>query len=410
MLVYGASERSRVNMPCVHYKFFSKLTHDTVIFDGLHITLADLKRQIMSREKLKCCELRITNDQTNEEYSDNADIIPSYTMVSVRRIPGTGVKSTYNRRGSNWSEPSSGSSRAQMNGCSLSLEQLFKTENLAEANASEEDKIKAVMFQSSRCYYTVNEALKLVGGLPPNYVCFNCGIPGHHIRNCPKSRDPTFVGGKRIRRSAGIPVSFLVEVDDPNMKGVMLSSSGKHVIPIINAEAYASQKKENPPFFPQNESSSSTSGEDAVPDDFLCRICKDLITDAVMTPCCSNSYCDDCIRTCLLDSDEHVCPTCKQSNVSPDALNINMFLRQELNRFKNSVAGSVFSHHRKPLKSQSACSSTSPSISHRSSSPASGPNSSRTNIPSGKRGRELSENDDEDNGSRPLKKTKHAAV
>ncbi|XP_057194944.1 E3 ubiquitin-protein ligase RBBP6-like [Triplophysa rosa] len=148
-----------------------------------------------------------------------------------------------------------------VNRSSLSLEQLFKTENLAEANASEEDKIKAVMFQSSRCYYSTNEALKLVGGLPPNYVCRICGIPGHHIRNCPKSRDSTFVGGKRIRRSAGIPVSFLMEVDDPNMKGVMLSSSGKHVIPIINAEVYASQKKDRPPFIPQNESSSLTSSE-----------------------------------------------------------------------------------------------------------------------------------------------------
>ncbi|KAI7813764.1 E3 ubiquitin-protein ligase RBBP6, partial [Triplophysa rosa] len=113
------------------------------------------------------------------------------------------------------------------------------------------------------------------------------------------------------------------------------------------------------------------------------------------------------IRTCLLDSDEHVCPTYKRSYVSPDALNINMFLRQEVNRFKNRVEGSGFSHHRKPLHSQSACSSTSPSLSHRSSSSASEPHSSRTNLPSGKRRRDLSENDDEDNGS---KKTKHAAL
>ncbi|XP_057194257.1 E3 ubiquitin-protein ligase RBBP6-like [Triplophysa rosa] len=99
-------------MPCVHYKFFSKLTHDTVIFDGLHITLGDLKRQIMRREKLKRCDLSITNDQTNEEYTDDAGIIPSYTMVTVRRIPGTGVKSTYDRHANKWSEPSSGSSKA----------------------------------------------------------------------------------------------------------------------------------------------------------------------------------------------------------------------------------------------------------------------------------------------------------
>lgn len=34
------------------------------------------------------------------------------------------------------------------------------------------------------------------------------------------------------------------------------------------------------------------------------------------------------IRTALLDSDQHTCPTCKQSNVSPDTLIANKFLRQ----------------------------------------------------------------------------------
>lgn len=123
---------------------------------------------------------------------------------------------------------------------------------------------------------------------------------------------------------------------------------------VLFSEAYATEKNGTPPFLPQNESSSSTSDDDPVPDAFLCQICRGLMTDAVMTPCCSNSYCDECeslpkqifpqkvcwtvenicdrldagIRTCLLDSDEHVCPTCKQSHVSPDALNMNTFLRQ----------------------------------------------------------------------------------
>lgn len=55
-------------MSCVHYKFSSKLNYDTVTFDGLNITLADLKRQIMGRERLKAvdCGLQITNAQTKE--------------------------------------------------------------------------------------------------------------------------------------------------------------------------------------------------------------------------------------------------------------------------------------------------------------------------------------------------------
>lgn len=55
-------------MSCVHYKFSSKLNYDTVTFDGLHISLADLKKQIMGRERLKAsdCDLQITNAQTQE--------------------------------------------------------------------------------------------------------------------------------------------------------------------------------------------------------------------------------------------------------------------------------------------------------------------------------------------------------
>ncbi|KAK4805856.1 hypothetical protein QYF61_025723 [Mycteria americana] len=55
-------------MSCVHYKFSSKMSYDTVTFNGLHISLCDLKRQIMIREKLKVanCDLQITNAQTKE--------------------------------------------------------------------------------------------------------------------------------------------------------------------------------------------------------------------------------------------------------------------------------------------------------------------------------------------------------
>ncbi|KAK6301149.1 hypothetical protein J4Q44_G00292470 [Coregonus suidteri] len=45
--------------------------------------------------------------------------------------------------------------------------------------------------------------------------------------------------------------------------------------------------------------------------------------------------CLEGIRTNLLDSEEHTCFTCKQSDVSPDALIANKFLRQAVNNFKN---------------------------------------------------------------------------
>ncbi|XP_013880279.1 E3 ubiquitin-protein ligase RBBP6 [Austrofundulus limnaeus] len=80
----------------IHYKFSSKLSYDTAVFDGLHVTLSDLKRQIMSREKLRAgdCDLQITNAQTKEEYTDDEGLIPKGSSVIVRRIPTIGGRSS----------------------------------------------------------------------------------------------------------------------------------------------------------------------------------------------------------------------------------------------------------------------------------------------------------------------------
>lgn len=58
-------------------------------------------------------------------------------------------------------------------------------------------------------------------------------------------------------------------------------------------QAYAIGKKEKPPFIPQ-ENPKLEAEADPVPDELLCLICHDLLTDAVVIPCCGNSYCDDC--------------------------------------------------------------------------------------------------------------------
>uniref|UniRef100_A0A3B3VMB2 RB binding protein 6, ubiquitin ligase n=1 Tax=Poecilia latipinna TaxID=48699 RepID=A0A3B3VMB2_9TELE len=186
--------------------------------------------------------------------------------------------------------------------------------------------LSIVMMNQSSCEMMKMNS-KLGPTLPENYSCYRCGNGGHHIRNCPGSGDKNFEAPPRIKKSTGIPRSFMVEVDDPNIKGVMLTSCGRYAIPAIDAEAYAVGKKEKPPFIPQ-EQPKCEEKEEPIPDELLCLICHDLLSDAVVIPCCGNSYCDDCIRTALLESETHVCPTCGQSDVSPDTLIANKFLRQ----------------------------------------------------------------------------------
>lgn len=56
-------------MSCIHYKFRSALEYDTITFDGLSISLADLKHSIITQKKFgknTDFDLEVTNAQTKE--------------------------------------------------------------------------------------------------------------------------------------------------------------------------------------------------------------------------------------------------------------------------------------------------------------------------------------------------------
>lgn len=79
-------------MSSVHYKFKSCLQYDTVTFDGLHISLIDLKKAIIQQKKLgKSTEfdLQITNAQSKQRYIYDEDLIPKNASVIVTRVPIT---------------------------------------------------------------------------------------------------------------------------------------------------------------------------------------------------------------------------------------------------------------------------------------------------------------------------------
>lgn len=68
----------------VHYKFKSALDFDTITFDGLHISVSDLKRAIMQQKRLgKTAEfdLQITNAQTKEGKFTGGNY-PHYSFIN----------------------------------------------------------------------------------------------------------------------------------------------------------------------------------------------------------------------------------------------------------------------------------------------------------------------------------------
>ncbi|XP_053966531.1 E3 ubiquitin-protein ligase RBBP6 [Anastrepha ludens] len=281
----------------VHYKFKSALDFDTVTFDGLNISVGDLKRAIIHQKRLGKVtdfDLQITNAQTKEEYQEDSALIPKNTSLIIARIPISQPKKVWNPQNIEKTQQTRTLARADGNSLDLS-----------KMKGSEEDKILEMMIQSTADYdpksYHRIRGHSQVGEVPSTYRCNRCKKTGHWIKNCPYNL------GKEhsdVKRNTGIPRSFL-DKDDKD-------TAVDFPEPTVAIES----KKE-------------------IPEDLICSICKDLFVDAVMIPCCGSSFCDDCVRSALLESEDNECPDCKEKGCSPGSLIPNRFLRNSVNAFKN---------------------------------------------------------------------------
>ncbi|XP_022223846.2 E3 ubiquitin-protein ligase RBBP6 [Drosophila obscura] len=283
----------------VHYKFKSTLNFDTITFDGLHISVGDLKREIVQQKRLGKIidfDLQITNAQTKEEYKDDGVLIPKNTTLIISRIP----LAHPTKKG--WEPPAENAAPVP----SSNKQESFNID-LSKMQGTEEDKIHAMMMQSTVDYdpktYHRIKGQSQVGEVPASYRCNKCKKTGHWIKNCP------YTAGKdqfEVKRNTGIPRSFRDKTDTATEE-----EAAMFVMP-------AEQSQE-------------------IPEDLICGICRDIFVDAVMIPCCGSSFCDDCVRNSLLESEESECPDCKEKNCSPGSLIPNRFLRNSVNAFKNET-------------------------------------------------------------------------
>lgn len=149
---------------------------------------------------------------------------------------------------------------------------------------------------------------------PPNYVCFRCGQRGHWIKLCPTNGDPNF-DNYRWKRSMGIP-STQISIGAANVPGTMMDRHGNLVVRTVDYNAVQRGRLDT----------LQAPKETKIPPELTCSICKELMKDAVVIPCCGKSFCDDCIREHLLEN-EFTCPACNETDVSPDTLMPNKTLR-----------------------------------------------------------------------------------
>ncbi|XP_017768418.1 PREDICTED: E3 ubiquitin-protein ligase RBBP6 isoform X2 [Nicrophorus vespilloides] len=309
----------------VHYKFKSALEYDTITFDGLHISVKDLKNAIVQQKRIgknTDFDLQVTNAQTKEVYEDDQTLIPKNTSLLIARIP-LAVQSK-SKTWEGYGNDTNLTPRNDEGGPAA------KAVDLSSLDASEDDKIRAMMSQSTQDYdpsnYMKIRGANQVGAVPPNYRCYKCHQNGHWIKDCPLGQGSEQI---EIKKSTGIPRSFMVPVDGPQVQGAMMTPYGSYAVPALDHQTYT--QKQNPAPAPPPVQKTD------IPEDLLCSICSDLLTDAVMIPCCGNSFCDECIRGILLESEDHECPDCHEREISPGTLIPNRFLRNSVTNFKSTT-------------------------------------------------------------------------
>ncbi|KHJ48645.1 DWNN domain protein [Trichuris suis] len=327
-------------MSCIHYKFKSSLDYRTVTFDGLHLSLCELKRMIFDRERIRASDfdLLVTNAQTNEVYEGETAVVVRNSSVIVSRIPVEAQR----KLPKIWDRGTDGVVPKQVT-----------TETPSPANApvkrmsaysetlSEEEKLKKMEEESTSDYDPSRYRRKnlIASGVPPpNYICNRCNQPGHWIKMCPSLN---------IKRTTGIPKGELMETtpDDPQ---AMLTSAGTYAVPVLHKQAFLMGKAEKPfggyragPTFPVEQKKQN------LPRELLCTLCDNLLRDASLIPCCGYSYCDECIRHCLLESDDRQCPHCHENGVSPTTLIPNGKLREAVKAFQTNMKNN---RHSPPLE------------------------------------------------------------
>ncbi|KAI9274226.1 DWNN domain-containing protein [Sporodiniella umbellata] len=371
-------------MSVIYYKFKSAKDsdYDVYTFDGPGATVADLKGEIIRAKKMDKgtdFDIAIYNAQTDEEYKDDMFMVPRNTSIIVRRLPasrpGKGTAQRYvlgalenKGPGTVKSSPaistpsfSQGHRNMVLNNTQHHQPQPMQTDTEdvnkdAIKDDSEEARIQAMFQQTTDQWGVMQEKLaeqqyipyNARGGgdpskrgkyqgpastgenkeaqmpqrIPPaNYVCYRCGQKGHYINQCPTNGDKEYDKHPRIKRTTGIPRSFLKVIEEPKT-AVKAGTGGLMVTPkgdIVVAQADSSTWDKHVAKAATTLGLGSSSAGDLmdwydtipIPDHLKCTICEGLLRDASITPCCGASFCDDCIRVHMMDHD-FACADCEE--------------------------------------------------------------------------------------------------
>lgn len=338
----------------VHFKFRSAVEYDSINIDGHGISIANLKEKIVDQKNLgrgTDFDLVITNAQSGEEYTEDSLIVPRNTSVIIKRVPATRAKATLLVQDTSAEvlerKVHSGSKDVDvaLQAVSTPMDDfydmddfgvdLYAIEEPALENARvDEDRKSATMAKTAsdwnRCTQETAADDQVLGREtygrsfargrgygrafpPPGYVCHRCGQPGHFIQHCPTNGDPAY-DIKRVKVPICLPRTRLKADQEGSVGG-----SATFVQP--NDRVFAKEADVLLTSPPQLE----------FPSELRCALCRGILKDAVMIPCCHYSFCDNCVRQALTEKGE--CPQCRSTKCKIDDLLPNVALRQAISRF-----------------------------------------------------------------------------
>ncbi|XP_059440781.1 E3 ubiquitin ligase PQT3-like isoform X2 [Corylus avellana] len=351
----------------VYYKFKSARDYDSIPMDGPFISVGTLKEKIFESKHLgrgTDFDLVVTNAQTNEEYLDEAMLIPKNTSVLIRRVPGRPrlpiiigqepkvenkvddpepEKSSLPVTDASTMKYPDDSEWDEFGNDLYAIPEVLPVQSsnpILEApptNAADEDsKIKALIDtpaldwqrQGPEGFGPGRGFGRGMGGRmggrgfgferktpPQGYVCHRCKVPGHFIQHCPTNGDPNF-DIKRVKPPTGIPKSMLIATSD----GSYALPNGTVAVLRPNEAAFEKEIEGLP----------STRSVGELPPELHCPLCKEVMKDAVLTSkCCFESFCDKCIRDHFISKSMCVCGA---KNILADDLLPNKTLRDTINR------------------------------------------------------------------------------
>ncbi|KIW74115.1 hypothetical protein Z517_12525 [Fonsecaea pedrosoi CBS 271.37] len=339
----------------VYFKFKSQKEPQRVTIDGPHTDVWNLKREIINISRLgdgTDFDLKIYKENSNEEYTDDTEIIPKDSTVLARRLPASAPGKGRAARYVSGKPPVS----AKPTAANIAAKPR-KPVDMAKA-MTEQEKLQAMLQftdaqwqqkQEEMSHETrvpmqgkpFNKKANIPEGEPPHgYICYRCGKKGHWIQACPTNDDASYDNKNRIKRTTGIPRSMLKKIDqadidkldDSQRQNLMVNAEGEYVFAQADEKAWrkhleqvkaaeAAQKKEQ-------------IGDKELQDRGLeCSIDKRLFVDPMKTPCCGKTYCHVCIENALLENDL-TCPGCETENISLERLEPDEEMKDKIKEYE----------------------------------------------------------------------------